>query len=130
MKYDELLESITIEELDEMLSDCIGYDGYFEELDYQPNDEEFFDCYFKDKMEIARAVCYGNYNYMDDFVKFNTYGNLESCSAYEKEQNIEDRKEEILNHYLELYSNNNVYPSVELEQKLRNFYEENEEECE
>lgn len=127
-KYNELLESITTEELNEMVQDCISYDGSFDNLDYQYNDEEFFEVYFKDKMEVARAICYGNYNYMDAYVKFNAYGNLESCSEWEKEREIEGYKEEILDHYLELYSNNHVCPSVDLEQKLNDYYEEDEEE--
>lgn len=127
-KYNELLESITTEELNEMLQDCISYDGSFDDLDYQMNDEEFFEVYFKDKMEVARAICYGNYNYMDAYVKFNAYGNLESCDEWERNKDFEDRKEEILDHYLELYSNNHVFPSADLEQKIRTYYEEDEEE--
>ena len=123
-KYLELKENITTEELSEMLQDCISYDGYFEDLDYQENNEEFFECYFQDKMEVARAVYYGDYNFMDDYVRFNAYGNLESCSEYEMEQQIEDRKEEILDHYLELYADDNVYPSRDLKQKLYDYYEE------
>lgn len=127
-KYNELLESITTEELNEMVQDCISYDGSFDDLDYQMNDEEFFEVYFKDKMEVARAICYGNYNYMDAYVKFNAYGNLESCDEWERNKDIEDRKEEIVDHYLELYSDDNVYPSRNLEQKIRTYYEEDEEE--
>lgn len=44
------------------------------------NDESFFDMFFSDTMKAVRAVCYGEYDYTDDFVKFNGYGNLESSN--------------------------------------------------
>lgn len=41
------------------------------------NDEDFFQTYFSDDiMECVRAVCYGEYNYTDDYVRINAYGNL------------------------------------------------------
>lgn len=130
LKFEELKDSITFEELEEMLRDCIGYDGSFEDLDYWENDEEFFDCMFNDKIELVRALSYGNYNYMDSYVTINAYGNIESCDEYEYQQNVEGQKEEIIEHYLELYSDNNVYPSESLKQKLYDYYEEESEDQE
>lgn len=129
-KLEELKENVTIEELKEMLFDCISYDGSFEDLDFRENDEYFFEDYFRTKDEVARAICYGEYNYMDDYVRFNAYGNLESANQYEVEEEIENYKEEIIEHYLELYADNNVYPSDKLKVKLYDFYEEDEEEKE
>ena len=130
-KFEQLKNEITFEELQEMLYDCISYDGSFEELDYRENDEDFFETYFRTKDEVARAICYGDYNYMDDFVRFNAYGNLESASKYQVEEEIKNYKEEIVEHYLELYADDNVYPSDTLKAKLYDFYEEeNEEESE
>ena len=55
--------------------------NYNEELDYlkyYQNDEEFFDTFFANKpMDAVRAVQYGEYNYCDDYVKFDGYGMLE-----------------------------------------------------
>lgn len=127
-RLEQLKNEITFEELQEMLYDCIGYDGSFEDLDYRENSEYFFEDYFATKDEVARAVCYGDYNYMDDFVKFNAYGNLESASKYQVEEEIENYREEIIEHYLELYADNDVYPSNELKAKLYDFYEEEESE--
>jgi hypothetical protein len=43
------------------------------------NDEEFFNTFFDGKvLDAVRAVSYGEYNYNDNFVMFNGYGNLES----------------------------------------------------
>ena len=127
-KFEQLKNEITFEELQEMLCDCISYDGSFEDLDYRENDEDFFETYFRTKDEVARAICYGDYNYTDDFVRFNAYGNLESASKYQVEEEIENYREEIIEHYLELYADDNVYPSNELKAKLYDFYEEENEE--
>ena len=46
------------------------------------NDEYFFEEYFTNNVDGAvRAVCYGDYRYMDTFVIFNGYGNLESFNS-------------------------------------------------
>lgn len=47
------------------------------------NDDEFFEIFFNGKvLEAVRAVSYGEYNYSDDYVKFNGYGNLESFNYF------------------------------------------------
>lgn len=48
--------------------------------EYEPiyyNDEDFFEM-FSSRLEIARAIYYGNYKYCDEFVKINDLGNLET----------------------------------------------------
>ena len=46
------------------------------------NDEYFFEEYFMDNVnEAVRAVCYGDYNYMDAYVVFNGYGNLDTSNC-------------------------------------------------
>lgn len=48
------------------------------------NDEEFFNTFFEGRpMEVARSIYYGNYRFMDEYVKFNGYGNIESLNSYE-----------------------------------------------
>jgi hypothetical protein len=45
------------------------------------NDEEFFNTYFEsDVMGAVRAASFGNYNYSQDYIKFNGYGNLDTFS--------------------------------------------------
>ena len=45
----------------------------------ESNDEDFFNTFFEGKpMEAVRASYYGDFRYNDDWVWFNTYGNLES----------------------------------------------------
>lgn len=54
------------------------------------NDEEFFNMFFEGKViEAVRAVSFGEYNYSDDYVKFNGYGNLESMNYLEPKDLVE-----------------------------------------
>ena len=47
------------------------------------NDEEFFETFFSSKpYELARAINFGSYNFADDYVKFNGYGNLETVNYF------------------------------------------------
>lgn len=61
-----------------------SYDGSLGDIEYFYNGEEFFDIFFgTNTMEAVRAVCFGDYRYADDFVKFDNLGNLESANIYE-----------------------------------------------
>jgi hypothetical protein len=53
-----------------------GFDG--DEI--YSNDVDFLNTYFTDVDQAVRAVCYGEYKYMDAWVKFNGYGNLETLN--------------------------------------------------
>lgn len=48
------------------------------------NDEEFFEIFFENKvMEAIKACHFGNFNFADTYIKFNGYGNLDTCSHFE-----------------------------------------------
>ena len=54
------------------------------------NDEDFFNTFFgSDLMELARAVSFGEYNFRDEYVYINVYGNLYSFNKYELDDYIE-----------------------------------------
>ncbi|OLF87124.1 hypothetical protein B4089_3745 [Bacillus licheniformis] len=90
-----LLENM--EELQNVVREINTWDGSLEHLDYEYNDEEFFNVFFEGKpMEAVRAVFYGDYRYMDDYVKFDGYGNLESASEYQVEKELEESIDEIM----------------------------------
>lgn len=44
------------------------------------NGECFFEEMFSTTDEAVRAVCYGEYHYTDEYVRFNAYGNLETTN--------------------------------------------------
>lgn len=92
LKMDELKERLLndIEETKNLIREVNSWNMRLEYLDYWDNSDWFFEECFSTKNEVARAICYGNYNYMDELVRFNAYGNLESCSEYEYEEEIKD----------------------------------------
>lgn len=98
-----IVDEVTVDELGNILNDINAWDGSFEELRFEHNDEDFFNTYFENKVdEAVRAVCYGDYNYTDEYVRFNAYGNLESFDEWQVENEITSYATEIIERYLEL----------------------------
>lgn len=68
-----------------------AYNEYCIENSYEEfleNEEEVFQMYFKNMTDIIRATQYGEYNFLDAYVKFNGYGNLDSYDSIEVEEEI------------------------------------------
>lgn len=122
---EKLKEKLTVEDLKEMLLSINSYDNRLDNLDYQENSEDFFSAYYSNNpYEVARAVYYGDYNFNDEYVKINVYGNLESISEYTFNDLIEDYKEEILTEYLNIIEEDeNIFKydnSYQIIQDLKN----------
>lgn len=80
---DELKEFVLDEVKDEEVN-MDDYNDFLRENNYSDdeifyNDEDFFNTFFSSPLEAVRASCYGDYNYNDNFVKFDGYGNLDSA---------------------------------------------------
>lgn len=76
----DYLEDLSDDELIEQWNEYCR-DSYSDDEIYY-NDEYFLDEMFASADDAARAICYGDYRYMDEYVVFNGYGNLESFSGY------------------------------------------------
>ena len=82
--------------------------GYYDDTIYE-NDKYFLDEHFSCPSELARAICYGEYDYTDDYVMFDGYGNLktfdnvtnhamiEDIADYVADMEDEDEQEDFLN---------------------------------
>lgn len=80
-----------------------SYDGSLDEISYYYNDDDFFAMAFgTNVLDAVRAVCYGDYNYSDDYVRFDAYGNLESANMYEIMNIYNLYKDEIADKIVEL----------------------------
>lgn len=130
IKYD-----IDMEDLGEMLNNINSWNGYFDELRWEPNDEEFYSIYFSnDPQELARAIYYGEYNYCDDYIRFNAYGNLETADEWKVQDEIGGMSEEIIEKYLELceeqpkYFDYNNLNDTDLIEMIDKYFEEEEDE--
>jgi len=112
VKYEDLIEYLkdNVDTLRDMASEVNSYNGALDNYCWYNHDEYFYEDFFTSKDEVARAVYYGgnDYNYMDEYVRFNAYGNLETANNWSIEQDLLDGAEEILDEFLELYSDNNV----------------------
>lgn len=110
-KKKEILEgirSLSFEELFYLAQDIENYNGALG-IGWRVNDKEFFDCYFDgDTLGAVRAVCYGTYNYSDDYVKFDAYGNLESGNQWDVQEDILLEENTILDEILENHHNLDV----------------------
>ena len=128
MKKEKIREYLLNNEetLLEVVSELNSWNSCLDNLDFWENDEEFFNTFFDNPMEAIRATYYGNYNYNDDYVKFNGYGNIDSYSEYERIEEIKDNIDDIVDNLIEYYYN--IYINEELENLILELLEEEEEE--
>ena len=130
MKKENLIKEYLLNNEDvliDMVHELNSWNGCLDWLDFCVNDEDFFECYFENKIEVARAICYGDYNYTDDYVRFNGYGNLESFSEYDMIEELKDSIDEIVENLIE-YKDCICIDDGNLEELLDEEEEEEEEE--
>ena len=113
-----------VEELRDVVSELNSWNGCLEYLNFWENDEYFFGLFYSEinGLEIARAICYGDYNYSDDYVRFNGYGNLESFSEYGMIEEMKDSIGVIVENLIEQHDN------LDLSDDIEEIFEEAEEE--
>ena len=110
----ELLNNLSL--LKDLVKELNSYNSCLEHLEYYSNDEEFFDAFYGNtgdsKMEIVRAICYGDYKYNDELVHFDALGNLESCEMWEYEEMLKDNIDEIIDNLIENKENIYLYDII------------------
>jgi len=112
-----------MDELKDVVVSLNSWDGSLEHLDIYYNDKDFFNMHFNENpMEAVRASYYGDYNYMDEFVRFNGYGNLESLTEHEYEEELKESIDEIVDSLIENQAH--IHCSDELEELLEELEEE------
>ena len=132
MKKEMLLNEIKELLLNDMdtLKDVVReLDGWNNCLDYlivYENDEEFFDMFFKGRpAEVARAIHYGDFNYNDEYIKFNAYGNLETLSEYDYEELLKENVEEVIDCLIKYVEHISI-DNEELDDLLSQYFEDEE----
>ncbi|QQO40980.1 hypothetical protein 015DV002_23 [Bacillus phage 015DV002] len=114
-------------ELEDVVREINRWNSDLDHLDFDENDEDFFNAHFRDNPEGAvRAVCFGDYNYSDEYVRFDGYGNLESFTSWQVEEELKSHIDDIID-ALE-YTKDNLCLSDELKELLEDEEEEDEEE--
>ena len=116
------------EELRDVVNELNSWNGCLDWLEFRENDEEFFELFYSgiNGLEIARAIYYGDYNYNDDYVRIDGYGNLVSYTEYEMIEEIKDSIDEIVENLIE--EHDNLYLSDDIEEIFEEAEEEEEEE--
>ena len=129
MKRENLLNEIKglllndLNTLKDVVRELNSWNDYLDYLDVYDNDEEFFNMFFEGKpAELARAIYYGDFNYNDEYIKFNGYGNLETFSEYEYEELLEENIEEITENLI-VYAEYISIDNEELDELLSQYFE-------
>ena len=98
-----------VEKLMIMVQEVNSWDGSLENLEVWENGDDFFEMMYPDSAyEVARAIHFGDYNFMHEFVTTDGYGNLLSYSEWEYEEEISAYEEEIIERYKELVEEGSV----------------------
>ena len=93
-----------VDEIGDIIIEINSIDGSLDFLEYWDNDEEFFNTFFyNNPTEAVRSAYYGDYNYCDNWVKFDGYGNLKSVDDYGLENEYKDYIDDITNSFLQHY---------------------------
>ena len=104
--YEEIKDYLLnhIDEIGDIIIEINSIDNSLDFLEYWNNDDDFFNTFFyNNPTEAVRSAYYGDYNYCDDYVRFNGYGNLESFNDYDLEKEYKEYINEIVNALLKHY---------------------------
>ena len=96
-----------VDEIGDIITEINSIDNSLDYLEYYENDKEFFNTFFyNNPTEAVRSAYYGDYNYCDDWVKFDGYMNLKSVDDYELEKEykyyIDDITKSLIEHYQQI----------------------------
>ena len=108
--YDFIMDTDNnFESIFSLIADVNSWNDSLDFLRYEINDEEFFNMYFENNPdEAVRCVCYGNYKYMDEYVKFNAYGNLVSANEWELKKEYKECIDEIIDAIISAYNEGGI----------------------
>lgn len=103
--FESLCRIVDFESLRNIVSECFDWNSSLEDYYYYENDSDFYDMAFSDKMEMAKAIYYGDFDYNDEYVKLNVYGNIETVDKTDYKEILLDNVDEILKTYIGLIIN-------------------------
>ena len=93
-----------VNEIGDIIIEINSIDGSLDFLEYWNNDEEFFNTFFyNNPNEAVRSSYYGDYNYCDEYVRFNGYGNLVSFNDYDLQEEYKDYIDVVVKALIEHY---------------------------
>lgn len=107
------VEHLIGDDLAYLLQHMNAFDGCFDGANYYDMDE--FDDFMSDytPMNIAQMIWFGEFNPNDDYFRFNAYGNLESADWRDVVADVEDLKDDIIDHLVNSYSGDTPWPDLD-----------------
>lgn len=116
----ENLKSYLLENVNELrilVDEINGYNGSLDYLGVYENDEFTINRLFSNPYELLEKCWYGYYNINHSLFKINGYGNIESLSDYDYENELRDSIDDIIYELLKIYNkidiSNEIYEIIE-----------------
>ena len=120
----ELMKTWLEENAEERLNICKSINSYDDSMDWSDSFDLEELASWTNAYDLARAIIYGNVTNVNDEVRYNEYGNLESVDSYDLEKESADYIEEIID-----FIDSNGFSDVDCDELEEIFDEsENEEE--
>ena len=101
----------------DVVQELNSWNGSLEHLQFYENDEYTINELFPNSYEMARSITYGDYNFNDDYFKFDGYGNIETYDQYEMVQEHKDYIDDIVDSLKENYEN------IDIDDELKDLIE-------
>ena len=118
-----ILENVN---LNELCREINLYSGIYSDVMYYENDDDFFVTFYSDDvMEAVRAVCYGEYTFTDDYVRIDAYGNLQSASELEVEEELGGYVDDFI---MNLLDDKDMRNSIDIDSTLKQMLDDYKEE--
>lgn len=107
------VEQLSGSELADLLQYMNSCDGSFEESTFYDMDsfDEFMSNYTPS--EIARMIHFGEFNPIDDYFRFDGYGNLESLDWQEISDEAESLESDIIDHLVNYYNGDTPWADLD-----------------
>lgn len=103
------------EDLKEIVMTINDFNGDCNDLMVYPNEEEFFNKHYKEHpFKLIEEMYYGDYNYMDDYVRFNDSDELESLNELDYEKELYAWADDILETYKRLVEEEGMNDSLRI----------------
>ena len=102
-------DELTLQEKLIMVFQVSSYDGGFDDLRYEENNEHFFDVFYSDEpYQAVKAASLSSYKFSDQFVRFNNSDELESATAQEVEAKIDEELESLIATYIDFVNDGEI----------------------
>ena len=101
----------------DVVQELNSWNGSFEELRFYDNDEYTINELFSSPYDFAEACSYGEYNFNEDYFKFDNLGNIQSYTYREMVNEVRDNIDDIVD------ALKDKYHQISIDDELRDLIE-------